>query len=398
MTTPRRRRTYREGVPTLLTRLFDAGLAAVLVVLGVLEVWVPLASRSGSGSATVSAVVVVVLGLGLLFRRSHPLPSALVVLCSWPLVFTITPVYVLFLGQFVPMAVAVFSVARHGRGREPWVGAAVGAGTLLFFDLRVQVLQEPSEIIFHWGVFVVAWSFGWGQRLLEIRARASQQRAITAEVESSERAMSAVVAERTRIARELHDIVAHSVSMMVVQAGAAEQAVDDDPAFVRRALSTIRTSGTGALQEMRRVVAMLRDDDEVGMLAPQPGMEGIGALVDDARDSGVEVQLSVQGTPRPLPVGVDLAAYRIVQEALTNVRRHASASQASVLLHYGDDEVRIEVCDDGVGMSGPAADGATGHGLIGMRERVALYGGRLEAGSSGGRGFTVRAALPVAPG
>lgn len=376
-----------------LSRLFDGALAVLVTAIGVAEIWLPFSSVQGDGSRATSTLVVVLLGLSLALRRVRPLGTALVVLFTWPVVFTFTPLLVLFWGQFVPIMIAVFSVARYGRGREPWYGALAGAATLLFMDLRVEVLQTPGEIVFHWGVFVIAWWFGWGLRAMERRAQESMQRAIDVEVAAAENTMAAIIDERTRIARELHDVVAHSVSMMVVQAGAAEQVVEDDPAFARKALATIRSTGADALTEMRRLVAMLRDSEESGALAPQPGIEALPALIADARLSGLEVSLMVEGPQRSLPVGLDLAAYRIIQEALTNVRRHATASRVQVLLRYGDDDVQIEVHADGLGAT---ASGVDGHGLIGMRERAALYGGRLETDSASGQGFTVRAVLPVA--
>jgi signal transduction histidine kinase len=372
-------------------RLFDVCLAAVVTAVGLAELLLPFDSRQGSGSEILNAILIVLVGITLTQRRTFPLLAGVAVLWSWPIVFLITPLYVLFFGQFVPMAVAVFSMARHGRGRVPYLGAAAGAATLLYFDLFVSVLQAPGEIVFHWGVFTIVWGFGFGLRRFETRAADSTQRAIDAEVAAAERAMAAVVEERTRIARELHDIVAHAVSMMVVQAGAAEQVVDDDPDYARRALATIRDTGTGALAEMRRVVAMLRDADEPGSLAPQPGVDALPSLIEDARSTGLAATLNVLGRTRPLPAGVDLAAYRIVQEALTNVRRHAAATSVRVELVYGDDELRIEVADDGVGSTDPHG----GHGLVGMRERASLYGGRIETASANGSGFVVRAVLPV---
>lgn len=177
---------------------------------------------------------------------------------------------------------------------------------------------------------------------------------------------------------------------MVVQAGAAEQVVEDDPAYVREALETIRTTGASALSEMRKVVAMLRESDDIGSRSPQPGLDALPDLLDAARESGLDASLRIDGAPRMLPAGLDLAAYRIVQEALSNVRRHASASKVDVSLRYAEDDVRIEVSDDGVGSQSLSP----GHGLIGMRERAALYGGRLETESNAG--FTVRAILPLA--
>jgi signal transduction histidine kinase len=362
-----------------------------VTAVGLAEIWVPFSSRQSDGSPLLSSLVTVVVGLALTQRRRFPLAAGLVVLWSWPLVFSIAPMYVLFWGQFVPMAIAVFSMARSGRERVPLLGAAAGALTLLYFDLFVAYLQEPGEIVFHWGVFTTVWAFGFWLRTFERRARDSTDRAIAAEVAAAEQAMAAVVEERTRIARELHDIVAHAVSMMVVQAGAAEQVVDDDPEFTRRALGTIRHTGTNALSEMRRVVAMLRTTDEPGALEPQPGLDAVPALVDEVRSAGLAARLEITGDRRDLPAGVDLAAYRIVQEALTNVRRHASASVVEVALTYGADDVSIEVTDNGVG----AADPTGGHGLVGMRERAALYGGTIDAASVNGTGFAVRAVLPV---
>lgn len=380
--------------PELVRRLFDGVVAVVLAALGVVEIWLPLPSVMGDGSRVVSTAVVLLVCASLAYRRRWPLPVAVIALFTWPVIFTIEPLLVLFWGQFVPMAVAVFSVARHGRGRAPASGAMAGAATLLFMDLRVDVLQEPGEIVFHWLVLIVAWSFGRGLNLMERRAKGSMQHAIDVEVSAAERTMAAIVEERTRIAREMHDLIAHSVSVMVVQAGAAEQVVDEDPDHVRTALRTIRTTGNGALSEMRRVVAILRDSEDPDDISPQPGAASLASLVDEACVGGLHASLDIEGDPRTLPAGLDLAVYRIVQEALTNVRRHAAATRASVRLRYADESVELEVRDDGTGA--PAGfSAAGGHGLIGMRERAALYGGRLETASTDG--FTVRAILPTAP-
>jgi signal transduction histidine kinase len=387
---------YRERVHPLWPRLFDLVLAIAVTAVGLAEIWVPFESRQGEGSVWLSSAGTVLAGLALTQRRKHPLPTGIVCLLTPVAIWVLAaPSYVLFWGELVPMAIAVFSMARHGRGRVPYFGAALTAAMLLWTDLTVELLQGFGEIVFHWGVFTVVWSFGFGLSRFEVRASESTERAVAAEVAAAERAMAAVVEERTRIARELHDIVAHSVSMMVVQAGAAEQAVDDDPEFVRRALATVRSTGTGALAEMRRVVAMLRDADEPGALAPQPGLDALPALVQETERSGLTTTLEVRGDRRDLPAGVDLAAYRIVQEALTNVRRHSGATTVRVTVGYTDGEVTVEVVDDG---TGPAGTNGTGHGLVGMRERAALYGGRVETGTDvRGRGFVVRAVLPVVP-
>jgi signal transduction histidine kinase len=391
MTARRRSLSYRGCVPAPPPRFLDAGLALAVTVTGLAEIWVPFESRQGDGSVAASSVATVLSGAALTQRRRHPLGAGIAVLLVWPATMLVSDLYVLFFGQFVAMAIAVFSMARHGRGWVPVYGALAAAAALLYVDVFIPELRSPGEIAFHWGVFTVVWGSGYALRRMEERAEASARRAIDAEVAAAEQALNAVVVERTRIARELHDIVAHSVSMMVVQAGAAEQVVDDDPDYVRGALATIRTTGTGALAEMRRVVAMLRDGDEPGTLQPQPGVEAIPALVQDARSAGLMATLDIVGETRTLPAGVDLAAYRIVQEALTNVRRHASATHVRVELAYGESEVRIEVVDDGTGPT----DHGDGHGLLGMRERAALYGGNIETGPVNRHGFAVRAVLPV---
>lgn len=373
--------------------VLDALLALALVVVGLLELFVPFPSVEGSGSRPVTAVAVVIVGGVLALRRRAPLPVAAVALLTWPVLFTLTPLFVLFWGQFVPMCVGLFTVARHGRGREPYVGAALGASALLFFDLRVEALQAASEIIFHWLVFTLTWVAGRSLAVAERRARVHLQRAVDAEVAASSAVLAAVMDERTRIARELHDVVAHAVSSIVVQAGAAQQVVDSDPAYARRALGSIRDTGAEALDEMRRVVAILRQDGDPGSLAPQPGVGMIPTLLGEARTHGLEVDWATEGQPVPLSPGLDLAVFRIVQEALTNVRRHAAASRVCVRLTYGADALDVEVRDDGRGAR--SGSGRHGHGLVGMHERVSLYGGTVHAGPGEDRGFVVRAALPL---
>ena len=396
MTTRRLLPPYRDRVTAVVRapRPLDVALAVAITATGIAEIWVPFSSVQGEGSRVTASVVTLLMGLPLAFRRTHPLPVVLCVVLVWPLVYSVTPTLVLFFGQFVPLAVAVFSVARYGRGREPWYGAMAGAAALLFVDLRVPELQAPGEIVFHWGVFTLVWLSGWTLRRTADRAAEALQRAVEVEVAATERTMTAILEERTRIARELHDVVAHAVSVMVVQAGAAEQVVDDDPAFVRQALQSVRTTGSEALAEMRRVVEILRDPDEVGALEPQPGMAARPRLVKGAQAAGLSVDLEVAGRQRALPTGVDVAAFRVVQESLTNVRRHAAASHVAVRLCYSENELSIEVADDGAGAERAAG---AGHGLLGMRERVMLYGGRVETQSAKGHGFTVRAVLPLGP-
>jgi signal transduction histidine kinase len=376
--------------PTRAQQWQDVAVAALLVALGLLEVWLPMDSVMGSGSRAVSTLGIVAFGALLTQRRRHPW-VAFAAMGVWPLLGLATggQLQILFLGQLVPMIVVVYSVARHGPGRLKWLGALAAATVLVLADLFIDLLQDPGELIFHWGVVTLAYLVGRGLRASEERAAAAAVRAVRAETAARERAAAAVADERARIARELHDIVAHSMSVMVVQAGAAEQVVDDDPEFARRALVAIRSTGTGALAEMRRLVAVLRAPESAD-LTPQPGVDSLPVLVDAVREAGLEVDLEVGGERRELPAGLDLTAYRIVQEALTNVRRHSEAGRAAVSLDFGRQALQITVHDDG-----PSRDGAgeAGHGIIGMRERVALFGGQLE--TANGAGFTVRAVLPL---
>jgi signal transduction histidine kinase len=219
-----------------------------------------------------------------------------------------------------------------------------------------------------------------------------ERRAQLAERERDLVAREAVVEERARIARELHDAIAHNVSMMVVQAGAERRVIGEENAPTREVLETIENIGRGALTEMRRLVGMLRSD-AADPLEPQPGLADLSTLVAQVADAGLPVDLHVEGDERALPVGIELSAYRIVQEALTNALKHAGDARASVHVRYGRDSLELEISDDGGVARQSAVSG--GHGLVGMRERVALYGGSLHAGRRETGGFTVRVLLPI---
>jgi signal transduction histidine kinase len=219
-----------------------------------------------------------------------------------------------------------------------------------------------------------------------------ERRAQIAERERDVAAREAVVEERARIARELHDVIAHHVSMMVLQAGAERRGLGDEHASTREVLETVERTGRSALTEMRRLLGMLRSDAEEP-LTPQPGLEDVPLLVGQLRAAGLPVELHVEGEPAQLPVGIELSAYRIIQEALTNALKHAGGAQARVSVRYGRDSLELEIADDGAGDSARASAG--GHGLVGMRERVALYGGRLDAGRRPSCGFVVRVLLPI---
>jgi signal transduction histidine kinase len=241
--------------------------------------------------------------------------------------------------------------------------------------------------------FTVVWTIGFALgRQLE-RADEAKERAAQAEREREERARLAVAEERARIARELHDVVGHSVSVMTVQASAVRRLLSQDQEKVSEALLVVEQTGREALAEMRRMVGVLRRPEEAPALAPQPSLEQLGKLVESARDAGLPVDLRVEGEPVQLPAGLDLTAYRLVQEGLTNALKHARASRAEVVVRYDDGQVELSISDDGRG--GGTGDKG-GHGLVGMRERVSVYGGELEAGPRPDGGYRLRARLPIA--
>jgi signal transduction histidine kinase len=223
-----------------------------------------------------------------------------------------------------------------------------------------------------------------------------ERRARMAERERDVAAREAVVAERARVARELHDVIAHNVSMMVLQAGAERRVLDGTSSSTREVLQTIEQVGRSALTEMRRLLGMLRSD-AVEPLRPQPGLAQLPTLIAQVREAGLPVELRIDGEPRSLPAGIELSAFRIVQEALTNTMKHAGQARAQVSIRYGADMLELEIHDDGPGATRHAAEGAAsrGHGLVGMRERVTLYGGHLDVGDHQAGGFAVRVRLPA---
>jgi signal transduction histidine kinase len=244
------------------------------------------------------------------------------------------------------------------------------------------------------GTFVLGWLAGFAQRERSVQVDRAEERAQQAEREQVTAARIAVAEERARIARELHDIVAHAVSVMVLQVGAVrhrlpENFEEEDAA----ALRGVEETGRGALGEMRRLLEAMRRDDAPD-LAPQPGLARLDALLEEVRRAGLPVDLQVEGEPFPLPGAIDLSAYRIVQEGLTNTLKHANAGEAHVLLRYAADELRIEVADDGRGARGAGGDGR-GHGLVGVGERVKLYGGEMATSTVNGRGFRLTTRLPL---
>ena len=293
---------------------------------------------------------------------------------------------------FVAVVLAVFSVAAYAERRRAAIGVAVATTLLVAASGAKLAAGDPfSELP---GPFVILAAVVVGGRALaRRRLEALRLTELNADLELRRQAdaLAAVEAERARIARELHDVVAHAVSVIVVQAQAAGRVLEGEQASARESLHAIESTARTALVEMRRLLEMLRPEEGGSGLTPQPGLDQLGALVSQVREAGLDVELQVEGEPRAVPAGVDLSAFRIVQEALTNVLKHAGPARTLVLLRYCPSGIELEVVDDGTS----AGSAGRGHGLLGMRERAAVVGGLIETGPRDGRGYAVRASLPT---
>jgi signal transduction histidine kinase len=302
--------------------------------------------------------------------------------------------------QLIPSVEGLFVVGLAvafllGNLRNAWQAAAGLA--VIVISLLILVYQIPghttSELVFLPLDFAIAWVAGFALRERTEQAEAAELRAAVAERERDAAARIAVAEERARIARELHDIVAHAVSVMVLQVGAVRHKLPDSMDEDRDALAGVERAGRTALVEMRRLLAAMRDDGDEAELVPQPGLDGLESLREEIGRAGLPVEVHVDGDPFPLPRGVDLSAYRIVQEGLTNALKHARATKADVTVRYLPGEVQLEVRDDGVGSS---TTDSLGHGLIGIRERVKIFGGEMATGTANGGGFVLNTRLPLA--
>ena len=383
----------RTRLPQFVARWWSVGLATILAVFVLLEV---LASdRRGAG-------VVFVLGAiaTLSAARWYALQSAFATLGIFLAGAVVSPgtlFHVSTGGAVALAACCVFGSLTEQRDRLTGLVGALGV-------LVVVVLRAPDDmfksgqdsrgsvLISNTILFAIGWAATWVVASRTRTARELRLQTARLEEERDSAAREAVAEERARIARELHDVVAHSVSVMTVQAGGVRRLLTPDQTREREALAAIEETGRRALTEMRRMVSVMRSDHEAAALEPQPGIAMLARLVEEVREAGLAVTLDLDGELTPLPPGVDLSVYRIVQEGLTNVLKHAGPAHAWVSVQVGESAVELVVEDDGSG-AGRANGG--GHGLIGMRERVAVYGGDLETGPREGGGFRIRARLPV---
>jgi signal transduction histidine kinase len=395
---------FRANIDERHPLVFDAAIAGVLWVLSMVTLralW-PLTDQEHP----VRAVVITSLALvPLIWRRRFPLA----VLVAMSAVFSVGHALAVPESEWwtYSWAVAFYGAGVYGSRRHRNIvrlGAVAVFGAVLIHRLffreigdfegnlaLLQALSLTANVV----AVIAVWWFSDAVRIRREQEAQLAQTVVQLELDRQENARRAVFDERVRIARELHDVVAHHVSVMGVQAGAARRVLQKRPEMVEEALSNIEASSREAVQEMHRLLGFLRQESEETSFAPQPGLSQLPALVDQIRDAGLQVELQVEGTEHALPPSVDLSAYRIVQEALTNTLRHAGPAKATVRVTYVDRAVDIEVLDTGRGPSGAEQTDRIGHGLIGMRERVTLLGGTFQAGHHAGVGYSVRAHLPL---
>jgi signal transduction histidine kinase len=354
----------------------------VAVVVSMLALTLPLAWRRRFPFS----VAVVVVGAFLVARIVVHVPEANVsLLAAWLMIYSVavhgqrrfrTPVLIVCYIAIVAELVREYFFASYANGYGPLLAR--------FFNLFYNML-----------VIALPWLLGAAIWSLRDRQRKLADQTIELQAEREENASQAVFAERVRIARELHDVVAHHVSVIGVQAAAARRVMDRQPARAAEALSSIEDSSRRAVTELHRLLGFLRRAGDTDELFPQPGLAQLGDLIAEAGQGELIVDLTIKGEARPLSPTLEVSAYRVIQEALTNTRKHSRATTAKVRLHYGLTEFEVEVFDDGPERDAEQAGGQVGHGLIGMRERAALHGGHLRAGPRAGGGFTVHASFPL---
>jgi len=383
----------------------DWAIALGLVAWGQIDLWI-LGDKFTQvpGSHAVAAPFLVLVALPLAWRRRWPLGVLCVSMGAAALEGFVVGSSPEGIDLLAPFLVGVYSVAAY----EPLGRALLGFAFALIAGL-LQGLQDPQVLTFGQLVIVDAafaltlgggvWLAGRYIRARRGEAERSELRADRVEREQEQRTREALADERGRIARELHDVIAHSVSLMGLQAGAAERVLEAEPERAREALRSIQLTARESVAELGRLLGVLRTDDGPAALSPQPGLDALSTLVQDSRVAGAPVDLTVEGAGRRLPPGVELSAYRVVQEALTNVRKHAPGAPSTVHVRYGDRQLdlRIENAAPATNRNGVEREPlpGSGHGLVGMRERISLYGGSLNAHAGPDGGFIVHAVLPI---
>jgi signal transduction histidine kinase len=380
-----------ERIRALPPWILDAAIATVFVISS-------FASTSGSGvergfdyepRTWWAFVLIAAASLPLYLRRQFPLAVCCV---------SAAAVGLYVAGGFnegtLPLIVLLemYTIGAYCSPRRIAIGSSVVGAVLIGVWVGSAPGFSYTTLLSNVALFATSGMFGWTVQSRRLRLAALEERAEALEREQVEESRRAVADERLRIAQELHDVVAHSMSVIAVQAGAGMHVVDNDPAEAKKALANISSTSRSTLTELRRLLGVLRDDGDGATYAPAPGLDDLDHLVHEVADTGLPVDLDIDDDLGDLPPGIGFTGYRIVQEALTNVLKHAGPAEASVKLDRRGGTLRIEVTDNGRGVNGRAT--GTGHGLAGMRERVAVYGGTLDAGPKPGGGFRVSAELP----
>jgi signal transduction histidine kinase len=373
-------------VGSVIKRHLDLVIAAVIGAAYVAEV---LGESGFAGHRPLNVALALAFSATLTVRRRFPalpLAAGLVVIELANVARPAVPNALAETGAFLfAFVFAIYSAGRYATGRSLVACAVIVAAAIPLAGIEPGESTNASDIAFF--VMFLGGPFVAGRI---VRRRVLRERVL--EVERDTKAAEAVAEERTRIARELHDVVSHAISVVVLQARGGRKLLAAEPASAREAFDVIEQVSEQALTEMRRLLGLLRQNDDELVLAPQPSLTRIDELVSGLRASGLPVEVTVEGDPAPLPPGVDVSAYRIVQEALTNALKHAGPARAHVFLRYGPDDLELEILDDGAGTGN---GGGSGHGLAGIRERVAVIGGELDSGHRPEGGYSVRARLPL---
>jgi signal transduction histidine kinase len=405
----RRRRWYRASVSATTPRwggrpsrrgrsgditAFDVGLTAFVTVVSVAQTFARVEGKLSFPSAF-SVALAVVAALPIAWRRRNPM--LVLALVEGSLLVRALAVRPDLRAGALPLIIAVYTVAATQPRSVSFRAAAVVAGlnaAVLGAEYIAGNWAGLGDIVFYAVLVSAAWAVGDNIGTRRAYLAGLVERAERLERERETATQQAALEERTRIARELHDVVAHHVSAIAVQAGAAEEIAERDPVRAREVLATIQATSRQALTEMRALVGVLQDEPGPAF-APAPHLSDVEQLAAQSRAAGLDVRLRVDGTPRALPEALDLSAYRIVQEALTNTLKHAGAARVDVTVRYGQDSVELVIEDDGHAGASPEPLPGAGRGLVGMRERVALFHGRLELGRASAGGFRVHAVLPL---
>jgi signal transduction histidine kinase len=370
------------------SRAIDIAISAGVLGFGFAEI---LGDSRYRPAAVWIAAVVITAG-ALWFRRRYPLPVVVVVLAL------VAGTSQLDSPQDPTYWFLAVIVASHAVGAYPRLVEAVAGLVLIFADFAIGAAidgESVGDVVFMWILFGGIWGFG---RVLERRtneAARAERHAAVLEREREQRAREAIAEERARIARELHDIVAHGVSTMVLQVGGVRRRLTPEQRAELEVLMNVEETGRRSLVEMHRMLGIMRQADDGDLLAPQPGLARLDDLAESMRAAGLPVELRREGERVELPSGLDLSAFRIIQEALTNSLRHAGAARALVTVSYRPNALELEVTDDGRGGANGTNGNGGGHGLVGMRERVALFDGTLETGTRPEGGYRVHAHLPL---